>query len=606
MSREKNYSLSYDVVIVGGGLSGICAAIASARHGAKTALIQNRSVLGGNSSSEIRMHVAGANCHFGKKDFMEAGILLELQLENKKRNIYHSFPIWDSVLWEKVRFQDNLTLYLNTVLIDAESLNSEIKHITCYQMTTEKRFEFTAKIYVDATGNGTLGFMAGAEFRMGSEARSEFLEPDAPLEATNYTMGNSVMFVASDKGEPVKFERPFWAYHFTEDDLKLRPHGKFTWYHGENGITEEYCNDSGYWWIELGGDTGDIIDHAEEVTEELNKVVYGIWDHLKNEGDHGAENYALEWVGSVAGIRESRRLVGDYMLTEQDILEEKVFDDAVAYGGWPMDEHAPHGVFDKDVNPTRFINFPGVYTIPYRSYYSKNISNLMMAGRDISVTKMALGSTRVMGTCAIGGQAVGTAAAIAIKHNCNPREAGTYIKEIQQTLIKDDCWIPGFKNEDDEDKARFAKITASSFNSLCIPENVINGETRRIEGRENYWESNKSADSEPYIRLEFEHIVPVSEVRIIFDPDLSREIMISMTASVQEREVKFMPPQLVRDFSVLFKREGEIVFEKEIRENNQRLCIVKTDNAINVDEIIVRVKSTYGSETARIYEIRVY
>ena len=211
-----------------------------------------------------------------------------------------------------------------------------------------------------------------------------------------------------------------------------------------------------------------------------------------------------------------------------------------------------------------------------------------------------------MGTCAIGGQAVGTAAAIAIKHNCNPREAGTYIKEIQQTLIKDDCWIPGFKNEDDEDKARFAKITASSFNGLCIPENVINGETRRIEGRENCWESNKSADSEPYIRLVFEHIVSVSEVRIIFDPDLSREIMISMTASVQEREVKFMPPQLVRDFSVLFKREGEIVFEKEIRENNQRLCIVKTDNAINVDEIIVRVKSTYGSETARIYEIRVY
>ena len=182
MNKEKLCIAHYDVVVVGGGLSGICAAIASARHGAKTALIQNRSVLGGNSSSEIRMHVAGANCHFGKKDFMEAGILLELQLENKKRNTYHSFPIWDSVLWEKVRYQDNLTLYLNTVLTSANAVNNEIKHITCYQMTTEKTFEFSSNIFVDATGNGTLGFMAGAEFRMGSEARTEFHEPNAPKE----------------------------------------------------------------------------------------------------------------------------------------------------------------------------------------------------------------------------------------------------------------------------------------------------------------------------------------------------------------------------------------------------------------------------------------
>lgn len=606
MNKEKFCIAHYDVVVVGGGLSGICAAIASARHGAKTALIQNRSVLGGNSSSEIRMHVAGANCHFGKKDFMEAGILLELQLENKKRNTYHSFPIWDSVLWEKVRYQDNLTLYLNTVLTSANAVNNEIKHITCYQMTTEKTFEFSSNIFVDATGNGTLGFMAGAEFRMGSEARTEFQEPNAPKEPTNYTMGNSIMFMASNKGEPVKFDRPFWAYHFSEEDLKLRPHGQFTWYHGKDGITEEYCNDSGYWWIELGGDSGDIIDHAEEVTEELNKVVYGIWDHLKNEGDHGAENYALDWVGSVAGIRESRRLIGDYMLKEQDILEGRVFDDAVAYGGWPMDEHAPHGVFDKDINPTRFINFPGVYTIPYRSYYSKNINNLMMTGRDISVTKMALGSTRVMGTCAIGGQAVGTAAAIAIKYNCTPREAIKYIKEIQQTLIKDDCWIPGFRNEDNKDMARTAKVTASSFKENCIPENIINGETRKINGNENCWESDKITNKTPFIKLSFEKPVSVSEARIIFDPDLSKEIMISMTTSVQEREVKFMPPQLVRDFSVSFIKSGKTILKKEIKENNQRLCIVKTDKPISADEIIVKIAKTYGSETARIYEIRVY
>ena len=129
----------------------------------------------------------------------------------------------------------------------------------------------------------------------------------------------------------------------------------------------------------------------------------------------------------------------------------------------------------------------------------------MMAGRDISVTKMALGSTRVMGTCAIGGQAVGTAAAIAIKYNCSPRKAIDHIKEIQQTLIKDDCWIPGFKNEDDDDMARKAKITASSFKESCKPENIINGETRRINGKENCWESDKITNELPFIKLAFEN-----------------------------------------------------------------------------------------------------
>ena len=311
MIDEKFTNLDYDIVVIGGGMSGICAALAAARHGAHTALIQARPVLGGNASSEIRMHIAGASCHFGKKNLWETGILMELMLENKSRNTYFSYPIWDMVLWEKVRYQENLDLYLNTTLDSVETDGDRITTAICRQATTEKSFRFGAKIFVDATGNGTLGYFAGAEWRMGSEGRDEFAEPDAPVQPNNNTMGNSIMFIASDKGEEVKFKKPFWAHTFTEEDLKLRPHGTYTWYHGEDGITEEYVPESGYWWIELGGDTGNIIENAEKVTEELYKVVYGIWDHLKNAGDHGAANYELDWVGIVPGIRESRRLVGE-------------------------------------------------------------------------------------------------------------------------------------------------------------------------------------------------------------------------------------------------------------------------------------------------------
>ena len=605
MIDEKFIKCDYDIVVIGGGMSGICAALAAARHGAHTALIQARPVLGGNASSEVRMHIAGASCHFGKKNLWETGILMELMLENKSRNTYFSYPIWDMVLWEKVRYQENLDLYLNTTLDSVETDGDCITAAICRQATTEKSFRFGAKIFVDATGNGTLGYFAGAEWRMGSEGRDEFAEPDAPAQPNNNTMGNSIMFIASDKGEEVKFKKPFWAHTFTEEDLKLRPHGTYTWYHGEDGITEEYVPESGYWWIELGGDTGNIIENAEKVTEELYKVVYGIWDHLKNAGDHGAANYELDWVGIVPGIRESRRLVGDYLVTETDVLESRVFDDAVAYGGWPMDEHAPHGVYDKDVNPTRFINFPGAYTLPYRSYYSKNISNLMMAGRDISVTKMALGSSRVMGTCAVGGQAVGTAAAMAIRYGCSPRDIGSRIHELQQTLLKDDCYIPGFRNDDPDDFAPSAMITATSHTAGNEPEKVVSGVARVVDEESNCWESEALEKGPQAITLAFDPR-ELNQIRVTFDPNLSREIMMSMTRTVQEREVKYMPLELVRDFTVKVCRGEEVIWQQQVKENNQRLCVFDLDAPLTADKVVVEVQSTYGYPSARIFEVRLY
>lgn len=198
----------FDVVVVGGGLSGMCAAIAAARHGAETAIVQNRSVFGGNASSEIRMHIVGASSHGAKPDLAETGILLELLLENKRRNPYASFPVFDAILWEAVHQQKGLTAYLNTNMDDVVMDSGRIAAVVCHQNTTETELRLEGRIFIDATGHGTLGVMAGCGSRLGSESRDQHGEPNAPDMANTDTMGNSIMFSAIDRGEKVVFEKP--------------------------------------------------------------------------------------------------------------------------------------------------------------------------------------------------------------------------------------------------------------------------------------------------------------------------------------------------------------------------------------------------------------
>lgn len=614
--KEKKH---YDVVVVGGGMSGVCAAIAAARHGARTAIIQNRSMFGGNASSEIRMHIVGASCHASKQNLSEGGILMEILLANKARNPNQNFSIWDTVIWEKVRYQENLDMYLNTNLDDAITEGNVIKSIICHQNTTETEYEITAKIFIDATGHGTLGVLAGAISRIGSESRYEFNEPNAPEKPNNYTMGNTLLFKAIDRGRPVKFIKPFWAYTFTEEDLKHRPHlnettamadgGDFVEDDVEKtkGLPHFSTVDSGYWWIELGGKYDDIIKQAEDIRDELLKCVYGVWDHLKNCGDHGLDNYDLDWVGIVPGYRESRRLEGDYILTENDIRSNRIFDDAVAYGGWAMDEHTPGGIMDFDKLPSRIFNFEGCYTIPYRCYYSRNISNLMMAGRDISTSKMAFGSTRVMGTCAIGGQAAGTAAALAVKHNCTPRELGQQrIAELQQTLLRDDCFIPGFRNNDEKDLARQAKVTATSHIEGCGPENTINGISRTTESGLNYWESQPIGEKGESITFALNKKSELKEVRIYFDPNFTKEIMPSLTKTVLDRQVEGMPIELVRDYKLECISGEAVVYSREVIGNVQRMNILDIPEGIACDSVRITVYKTHGYPAARIFEVRIY
>ena len=613
--KKKVKNAEYDVVVIGGGMSGICATLAAARHGARTALVHDRHVLGGNASSEIRMHICGASENLAKPDLEESGILHEIMLDNKSRNDYYNFSIWDMVLFSTVKRQKNLTVYLSTAMESCEmGEGSTIRSIDAYQLTTETHWKISGKVFIDCTGNATLGYYAEAEFRTGSEGRDEFGEPDAPGQPNKERMGNTLLFKAVDRGHPVAFKKPDFARTFTEEELKYRTHSAVHGAQIKGEVDKAYVRmtsfstssvDYGYWWIELPGETDDIIDEYEQIRDELVSCIYGIWDHLKNGGDHGAENYDLEWVGMLPGSREGRRLIGDYILNENDILSNRQFEDAVAYGGWPMDIHTAKGLYDFDELPSRVISFDGAYTIPYRSYYSKNISNLMMAGRDISASKMAMGSTRVMGTCAVGGQAVGTAAALCIKYDCDPRGAQEHMRELQQMLLKDDAYIPGIWNEDPKDLARRAKVTATSAREGCPPENVINGISRDEDGHRNLWISGKGRTEGEMLTLHLADRQPVSEVHLTFDSNFHYPIKITLSRKRQAQQRIGVPPELIRDYTVTLWQGDKKAAKQTVTENVQRKNIV-TFPTTECDRVTVMVHKTNGSNEAHIYEIRVY
>jgi hypothetical protein len=270
-----------------------------------------------------------------------------------------------------------------------------------------------------------------------------------------------------------------------------------------------------------------------------------------------------------------------------------------------MDEHPPLGLFHKGP-PGRYINFPGCYSIPYRCYYSRNIENLMMAGRDISVSKMALGSVRVMGTCAVGGQAVGTAAAMAATMRIPPREVGLRMSALQQALLKDDCYIPGFRNEDPGDLARNATVRATSFHPGCGPENVVSGVTRREGGCENLWASDGIRPGGETLTLALPDAKTLRQIRLTFDPNLSLEIMPSITRKVRDRQVKGMPEELVRDYSVRALQGERVVFEKAVAGNCQRLNVIDLTEPVAFDRVELTVTATHGAADARVFEVRLY
>lgn len=613
---ERYCEKDYEVIVVGGGMAGLCAALSSARHGAKTALVHARPMLGGNASSEIRIHISGADQSLRQSQFAESGLVYELMLANKAVNDNFSYSIWDMTLFDAAQKQENLDVYYNTVMYDCEMDGSRIKSIMCVQETTEMRIKFSAPLFVDSTGNGTLGYYAGAEFRQGSESKTETGEPHAPEKANNERMGNTVLMKAVNTGHPVKFTPPSFAKKLTEHQLRYRMHAAnqkidssmapdpVEWLR----LSGTSCKgvDYGYWWLELMGDGEDIITDYETIRDDLLAYAYGLWDHIKNDGDHGAENYALEWVGILPGTRESRRLMGDYMLSELDILDHKHFDDAVVYGGWCIDLHAPHGLLDFDVLPSDCQHFYGVYTIPYRSYYSKNIDNLFMAGRDISTTKLGLASTRILGCCAIGGQAVGTAAAMCTKYGINtPRDLAPHVKELQQLILKDDGFLPGFKNEDESDLARNATFEASSFVEGGEPQKVVDGISRRLDGDEHGWVSNGVSENGETLKMLLPKTETVSQLRITFDSNFSYPIRVTMAKNRQVQQRIGVPEELVKDYDAVLLKDGKEVAVKEIRNNVQRLNVIDFEPT-ECDSAEFRIHSTNGADKITVFEVRAY
>lgn len=444
-------SITTDVTVVGGGLSGVCAAIAAARLGRRVALVQNRPVLGGNSSSEIRVWVCSATAHGTQRYARETGIMGELFLENQYVNQEGNPYLWDLVVLEAVRREPNVDLYLNTDVHHlAMADDGAIASVTGWQMGSERELTFTSPVFLDCTGDGLIGYLAGAEHRVGREARAQHGESLAPEVGDTNVLGSTILFYTKDAGLPVPFVAPSFAIDVTRTSIPDRRIIRS----GDNGCA--------YWWIEWGGELDTIHDN-ERIRNELWGVIYGIWDYIKNSGKFpDAETMTLEWVGAMPGKRESRRLIGDHVLTQHDVLGQVRFEDTVAFGGWSIDIHPPQGVYAYQTASSHTFA-DGVYEIPYRSLYSRNVGNLLFAGRNLSATHVAFASTRVMATCATLGEAAGTAAALCVAHGVTPR--GLYERhrhDLVQTLLRQDASLIGVANDDPADLARSARVTASS------------------------------------------------------------------------------------------------------------------------------------------------
>lgn len=569
--RTKEHQVEF--CVVGGGLAGMCAAIAAARHGVKTLLMQDRPVLGGNASSEIRMWICGAH----GENTRETGLVEEIRLENLYRNTTPNYSIWDTILYEKVKFQENLTVLLNCSCNDAEMDGNKIKSIKGWQLTSETWHVVKAGLFADCSGDSILAPLTGAEFRYGREARAEFDESIAPEQTDDMTMGMSCLIQAREMDSPQPFTPPSWVNHYpTDDSLPNRGH--------------EFTHTQNFWWLEIGG-TKDTVHDCEEIRDELLKIALGVWDHIKNHGDHGADNWTLDWLGFLPGKRESRRYVGDHILTQNDVRDEGKFDDIVAYGGWPMDDHHPDG-FEYPGKPTIFHHAPSPFGIPYRALYSKNIDNLFFAGRNISATHAAMSSTRVMATCGTMGQAIGTAAAVAVRNSLSPRgvfESG--MAETQELLMNDDCWLPGKKRH-----IASVCVDAALTTSNGKPDALRNGHDRTIDETSNGW----SCEVGDWCQYTLEKEDVIHEIRFVFDSNLNRDAR-NMVSNYPKDLWTFTPPAtLVKAFKVeLQDKNGDWKTIHQESNNYQRLVKIPVNEMASA--IKMTIEGTHGEEKVEVF-----
>jgi len=587
--------LNCDVFVAGGGMAGVCAAVAAARHGAKVILVQDRSRLGGNSSSEVKMHIVGADCHGGRAGWREGGLIEEFRLDDAANNPQRSFELWDLLLYDKVKSEPNITLLLDSVLYAAETKDSQIQQVMVRSDKTEHLYRIKAKVFLDCTGDSRLALEAGVTLRRGRETRSEFNESLGVEKSDDKTLGSSILFTARDYGKPVPFTSPKWARKIAKEQLRFR--GISSW---------EY----GYWWIEWGGHIDTIRDN-ERIRFELLSIVLGVWDYIKNSGDKpGSANWGMDWVGMIPGKRGSRRIEGDHILTQND-LEGKNGDpeDGVAIGGWAMDDHPPGGFDLPDERPFTPTKLPQPYNIPLRCLCSKNVRNLMMAGRNISASHVAFTSTRVMATCAVIGQAAGTAAAVCVRRGLPPRQLWqdkARLAELQQDLLRDDQTIIGRRNSDPADIARKANATASGEVGDAEAEHAINGFVRDLPQKtEHLWVGKMMPDG-AWIELAWDQPQQLSHIQITFDTGFQRQLTLTASDSQNQKCIRGPQPETVRDYELIATdAAGNRHSLVKVTDNHQRLNR-HAFKPIMAKTIRLHITATNGADTARVYEIRCY
>ena len=446
----------YDLVVVGGGIAGCCAAVSAARLGCKVALIHNRPVLGGNNSSEVRVGLSGL---IMQQPYPNLGLLLDELggvghwtkyeaeqnpdskrsqqimsiLEKHPEKIQHNAGPKSNYEDEKklalISAEKNITLYLSTHVTDIEKEGNKIIAVRGKDIKTGEETIFRGKLFADCTGDGDVGYLAGADYRMGRESKAETGERRAPEVADSLVMGTSVQWYAEDCGKESSFPECPWAVEFNEQTYRPITRGDWDW---EAGLTDNQ------------------ITEIEYIRDYALRAVYGNWDFIKNRSPKKEEfkNQELQWVAYIGGKRESRRLMGDIILCEQDLLESKHYDDASFTTTWGIDLHYPKKI--EGLNEEPFLSYCESdeikpYAVPYRCLYSRNIENLFMAGRNISVTHVALGTIRVMRTGGMMGEVVGMAASLCTKHKTTPRGIyNEYLPELK-ALMKEGTGKAGFK-----------------------------------------------------------------------------------------------------------------------------------------------------------------
>jgi hypothetical protein len=410
---------SFDLVVVGGGIAGICAAVSAARHGLQVALIQNRPIVGGNNSSDVRVQLGGK---VNMEPYPAIGNLVNELDPKQVQNARPAAEYKDVLKMDLVENEPGVHFFRN-MHIDEVSMNeSQIESVTGQHIVTGERKRIHGRLFADCTGDANLGYLAGADYRIGRESSAETGESLAPEIEDNMTMGSSVMwFSVEDEGNDLSFPDTPWALQFNDQTCQKARKGDWDW---ETGLGRHQ------------------VDEFEYIRDYGLRAVFGNWSFLKNKSllKEDYKKRRLEWVAYIAGKRESRRLMGDVILQQQDIDTSRQFPDGCVTTTWSIDLHKPRiipGFEDEPFRARCEKTKIQPYAIPYRSLYSRNISNMFMAGRNISVTHVALGTVRVMKTTGMMGEVVGMAAALCAKHRVLPRAIyDTYLDEFKTLLTK--------------------------------------------------------------------------------------------------------------------------------------------------------------------------